>query len=185
MKRPDTEWRDGRMGDGEWERLLAEQLRHNGRLFFRLAHGILRNAAAAEDACQHALLRAWEQRDAIETSPPALKGWLARTVINRSLQVVRRSKVERRAVAVRAEALPESVSPLEGNADRREAVMAAVGKLPDMSRAVVVMRMLEGMSGGEVKDLLGCSASEVSRQLHRGLEQLRGMLADCDVGAES
>ena len=37
------------------------------------------------------------------------------------------------------------------------------------------------MSGNEVKELLGCSASQVSRALHEGLEQLRTILNDRDV----
>lgn len=173
------------MGETDWNLMLSEQIRRNGRLFFRLAHGVLRDAASAEDVCQHAFLRAWEQRHQIGASDFALKGWLARTVINGSLQVVRRGKVARRAVAAHVAGRGESVGPGGQQAEVREEVMAAVAKLPDPCRSVVVMRLLEGMSGGEVKDLLGCSASEVSRQLHRGMEQLRGMLAHCDASANS
>jgi RNA polymerase sigma-70 factor (ECF subfamily) len=168
---------DGTGGQRDaWARLLSEQLRHNGRLFYRLAHGVLRDAAAAEDACQHAFLRAWEHRDRIDASPGALKAWLARTVINQSLSVARRGKVERRAIAGHAEVRAGAAVVAVGDpAETREVVLAAVARLPDACRAVVAMRLLDGMSGVEVKDLLGCSSPEVSRQLHRGMELLRGM----------
>lgn len=170
------------MGEADWDQMLSEQLRLNGRLFFRLAHGVLRDAAAAEDACQYALLRAWEERGSIAAAAPSIKGWLARTVINRSLQILRSGKLEKRAVAARAATASESIAPGGHQAEVRECVLAAVARLPDPCRAVVVMRLLEGMSGGDVRDVLGCSASEVSRQLHRGMEQLRGLLIHCAEG---
>src|SRR4051812_44720395 len=68
----------------DWHQLLADQVRQNGRFFFRLAHNVLRDAQLAEDVCQQALLRAWEERDRIQPGP-TLKAWLARTVVNNSL----------------------------------------------------------------------------------------------------
>ena len=65
--------------------------------------------------------------------------------------------------------------------DMREAVVQAMDRLPETARTVVALRLMQGMSGNEVKDLLGCSASEVSRQLHAGMEQLRGLLAEFEV----
>lgn len=165
-----------------WDGRLTEQIRQNGRLFFRLAYTVLRDAAAAEDACQQAFLRAWQERDRVGPEDAALKGWLARTVINNSLQVVRRAKVERRAVAARGYAAPASAGPAGEQDELREAVLAAVGRLPEPTRLVVALRVLEGMSGNDVRDLLGCSAAEVSRQLHRGLEQLRGLVTHRDAG---
>src|SRR5205809_50456 len=53
--------------------------------------------------------------------------------------------------------------------------------LPESLRAVVTLRIMEGLSGNEVKDLLGYSASQVSRMLHEGLEQLRNVLTDRGV----
>jgi DNA-directed RNA polymerase specialized sigma24 family protein len=37
------------------------------------------------------------------------------------------------------------------------------------------------MSGNEVKVILGCSASEVSRQLYLGMEMLRELLAEWEA----
>ena len=42
---------------------------------------------------------------------------------------------------------------------------------------------MEGLAGNDVKELLGCSAAEVSRQLHRGLEQLRGLMVERETDA--
>ena len=63
--------------------------------------------------------------------------------------------------------------------------MLAMDRLPETARMVVALRVMHGLSGNEVKDLLGCSAGEVSRQLHRGMEQLRGLLAEFQTGPAS
>jgi RNA polymerase sigma factor (sigma-70 family) len=146
-------------------------------LFFRLANGILRDAAAAEDACQQAMLKAWAQRDRID-NPETLRAWLARTVVNESLQIARRIKVERRVVGRHAIDSDTATSGSEDLLAGREAVIQAMQQLDEEVRAVIVLRVIEGLSGNEVKELLGCSAAGVSRRLHQGLEQLRTALKD-------
>src|SRR4051794_33679867 len=103
----------GNADRADWDRLLSEQIRQNGRFFFRLAHNVLRDAQLAEDVCQQALLRAWEERDRIQPGP-TLKAWLARTVVNNSLQLVRRGKGERRGGGE-----PAAPPPAGGGAGRR------------------------------------------------------------------
>lgn len=174
---------DSTAGDESWGALLAERARADGRLYFRLAYGVLRDPHGAEEACQQAMLKAWDQRDRIE--PAKLRAWLARVVVNESLYVARRRKVEQRSTATQAyrDADP-GPAPLDALATR-EAVMLAMDRLPETTRTVVALRVMHGLSGNEVKDLLGCSAGEVSRQLHGGMEQLRGLLAEFRVGPAS
>jgi RNA polymerase sigma-70 factor, ECF subfamily len=157
-----------------WQALLAEQISENGRLYFRLAYGVLRDASAAEDMCQQAFLKAWKHREMIRDRQ-MLRHWLARVVINESLQMLRRSRLERDALHRR---------PIYGMADvqdgpaLRESVVRAMGELPEAERVVVALRVMEGMSGNEVKALLGCSAAQVSKQLHSGMQRLRLLLED-------
>lgn len=162
--------------DTTWGPLLAEQIKANGRLFFRLAFGILRNSSAAEDACQQAFSKAWERRGEID-GPEALRPWLAKVVINESLATVRRGKVEKRILATRAEEdVSMAVAP-GTESEARESVVTALERLPETPRLVVTLRIMQGMSGKEVKALLGCSDSEVSRQLYLGMERLRTLLS--------
>jgi RNA polymerase sigma factor (sigma-70 family) len=173
--------------------------------FLRLAWGILRDAHAAEDACQQAFVQAcaasqtWsdpatpspgcraeaacEARPA-PPDPARLRPWLAQVVVNESLQVLRRRKLERRlrgpspALDQSGVVADESRAAPDADPFLRETVLAALEQLPEPNRLVVLLRIMEGWSGNEVKDLLGCSAAEVSRRLYRGMEQLRGLLAD-------
>ncbi|HSZ55558.1 MAG TPA: sigma-70 family RNA polymerase sigma factor [Tepidisphaeraceae bacterium] len=164
----------GDAGDAQWRALLAEQFGQSSRLLYRLAYGILREPGSAEDACQQALTRAWERRGELR-DPALLQSWLARVVVTESLQTRRRGQIERRVLSDPARQPHEQPPP---DTDLREGVLKAMEQLPEQARLIVALRVMQGVSGNDVKDLLGCSAAEVSRQLHRGLEMLRGLLAD-------
>ncbi|MEX0654589.1 MAG: sigma-70 family RNA polymerase sigma factor [Phycisphaeraceae bacterium] len=155
----------------QWERAIEEQASEHGRFYFRVAQGILRDAAAAEDACQQALLRAWQQEEAIR-DVDRIRAWLTRVVVNESLQVLRKRKREREVLADQRVQDNHSGDPGAGLAVR-ETVRLALDELPEPTRTVVVLRLINGFTGNEVKAMLKCSASEVSRRLHAGMDQLR------------
>lgn len=164
--------------DIEWQRLLGEQVRRNARLFYQVAYRVLRNSAAAEDVCQQAFLAAWTERHSIR-EPGRLAAWLTRTIVNTSLQIMRRQRTER-TVLTRlppARSVPSVSQALEDT----ETVTLALAALPENLRTVVVLRIMQGLSGREVQQLLGTSAAGVSRALHEGLERLRRTLADHSV----
>ncbi len=168
----------------DWHAVLAAEVRRSARLLFRLAHNALRDRAAAEDACQYALLKAWEQRGRLR-DPPALRSWLARVVVNESLRLVRRRAVERKGLplAAGAAAGAEGSSGPSLASDVGESVRLALEQLPERSKAVVMLRVMQGLSGNETAELLGLSVGEVSRQLHAGMEQLRALLDDWRTSA--
>ena len=169
---------------GSFQTLLAEQAGTNSRLFFKLAHRILHDSAAAEDVCQHAFLKAWECRQGI-ADETLLRGWLAKVIVNEALRLVRRRKVEQRAMTDSRRLAMPSADPAAGAAELRDSVGAALAALPEPTRLIVSLRMQSGLSGNEVKDIVGCSAAEVSRQLHAGLDMLRKQLApykDAELG---
>lgn len=167
----------GAFDENNFGAFLSDQIRQHARLFFRLAYGVLRDPAAAEDICQQAMLKGWERRGELH-SKTAARGWLARIVLNESLQARRRLAIERRAIVERAATAPPEQAVERSTFELSEAIVLAMQDLPDTTRLVVAMRVMQGMSGNEVKDVLGCSAAEVSRQLHRGMELLRQSLAD-------
>ena len=164
---------DQPIDDASWQRLLKEQVRDNSRLFFGMAWKVLRDSAAAEDVCQQAMLKAWSERHTI-ASPDRLRAWLARTVVNGSLELYRRRRLEQQALT-RLPNRPEMPPPTETIADR-DALDAALAELPETTRLVVILRIQQGLSGNEVRDLLGMSLAGISRALHQGLDQLRSIL---------
>lgn len=151
---------------------LLDAIETHSAVLFRVAQRIVHDPAVAEDMCQTAFLRAWQERDRI-ADPAALKGWLARVTVNESLQWLRRQKIEQRRLAVeRFLADHHAQSPLEVLGDR-EVLLMALGCLPEQTRAVVLLRTVHGYTGREVAELMGLSDVQVSRTLHAGLDQLR------------
>jgi RNA polymerase sigma-70 factor, ECF subfamily len=157
----------------DWQGVLAEAIARHGRRCYRVAWGVLRDAHAAEDVCQQAFLKAWEMQDRIR-EPGALGGWLLRVVCTESLQVLRRRKSDQR-FQERAPRL-DSAEPAFTAAERGEfleKVREGMTDLPQATQTVLVLRLIEGLSGNEVSGILGVGPSEVSRRLHLGLEHLR------------
>lgn len=158
------------VSDGEWERLLIDCSRQHRRLMFGLAFSIVREAEAAEDACQQSLMRLWEQRQRIRDRA-GVTAWLSRVVVNEAIGVLRRRKTERRVLEHRGE--PDSDNCPHRAAESRDLALHALDHVPEPARTVVVMRIMQGLSGNEVSALLNCSAAETSRRLHHGLELMR------------
>lgn len=173
--------------ESELTPVLAWLSREHSHLFFGLAMGVLRNREEAEDVCQHAFMKLCEQWSTLRDRKAA-KAWLCRVVVNESFRVLRRRQTERRILEQRegpnegvGEGMGEGASNPGCLVERRDLVAHALGRLEEPTRTVVVLRQMQGLSGNEVKDLLGCSASEVSRRLHRGLEELRDYLHESNV----
>ena len=78
--------------------LLSGQFHRNGRLLFRLAVRLVKDGATAEDMFQAVFLKALEQK----VQPDGLGGWLAATIRNECLQLLRRKEAERRALQAHA-----------------------------------------------------------------------------------
>jgi RNA polymerase sigma-70 factor (ECF subfamily) len=157
--------------------MLSEQFALNGRLFFSLAFGLVRNVEVAEDICQQAMLKALEGQDRpVEQSQ--LRAWLARVVVNEGLQHCRRAKVENRWMRDSIARGLDGGEPPHDQVDRRDSILSAMGRLPEVQRTIVAMRIMQGTPGKEVAAILGISEVVVSRQLYLGMERLREMLAD-------
>jgi RNA polymerase sigma-70 factor (ECF subfamily) len=156
---------------------------HNQRLY-RIARGVVRNDAEAEDIVQEAYLRAFANLGAFR-GQASLSTWLSRIVINEALGRLRKRK--------RIAAMPENPEaeiirfPLNPS-DDPERTMAqrqilglverATDSLPDVYRTVFVARVIEGLSIEETADLLAVRPETVKTRLHRARTLVRKALED-------
>src|SRR6202034_1621727 len=99
-----------------------------------------RNAAAAEDACQQAFLKAWQHQDKLRTRE-ALRAWLTQTVIRECLSVCRRRRTEGRFLERAGRATPAWKMDEPARGEQREKVLASVAELSEPVRTVVVLRL--------------------------------------------
>jgi RNA polymerase sigma-70 factor (ECF subfamily) len=186
----------------EIERQLIERLRardtsaletlmdrHTGRLY-RLAYGITRNDADAEEVVQDVFLTLFRKIDGFE-GRAALGSWLYRVTANAAL-IKRRGKraelevsLEEQLPTYRADGHREgdrsfvladwSETPEETllSGEARKTLERALDRLPHHYRAVMVLRDVEGLENDQVAEILGESVPTVKSRLHRARMALR------------
>src|SRR5262245_24318378 len=135
--------------------------RHNERLY-RAARAILKDEAEAEDVMQQAYVNAYHHLAQFD-GRSAFSTWLTRIAVNEALARVRRRG---RYTLVDDETLAAIDSPVSSTdhldpeqitASREIGALieAAIDRLPDGQREVLVLRQIEGMSTAEVAAALG------------------------------
>jgi RNA polymerase sigma-70 factor (ECF subfamily) len=145
-----------------------------GQLYQRFApmvHGILLAHVPrqeAEDLLHDVFVSALRRLDTLRDDN-AFGGWLAVIARNRARDHYRRSVVQ-------AE-LSEDVASTPAPDGRALAALSAIRRLPEAYRETLVLRLVEGMTGEEIAAQTGLTHASVRVNLHRGMKQLRQMLA--------
>ena len=158
--------------------------RHNQRLY-RIARGILRDDAEAEDALQEGYLKAFSHLDDFAGNS-AIGTWLCRIVMNEALGRLRQrppmvdwNSVEEAgmpsAEIIRFSTTGSRPDPERALAQRqiRGLLEQAIDRLPDDFRIVLIARVVEEMSVQETATLLGIRPETVKTRLHRARLSLR------------
>jgi len=141
--------------------------RHRNRIYavlWRLSGG---DAALAEDLLQEAFVRAWQKLDSFR-GESRFATWLHRLSVNVGL-TDRRMQMRRVQREVALEGALERVS--SGDRDVRAAeqldLEAAIARLPERARTVLVLYDIEGYSHAEIAELTGMAVGSSKAQLHR------------------
>lgn len=179
-----------RVGDAAALEALME--RYASRVY-RLAHGILRNTADAEEVVQDVFLTLFRKIHTFE-GRSALASWIYRVTTNAAL-IKRRGRKTDREVSIDAQ-LPTFLPDGHRAGDRafiwadwsqtpeadllsqetRAILERAIDELPAPYRTVLVLRDVEGLSSEEVAEIVGDSVSAVKSRLHRARMVLREQL---------
>lgn len=183
-------WESGELGVERYRPLLRLQARQ-----FRLDPR-LRRRFDDSDLVQEALLRAHQNRaDFRGDNEAALVRWLEQILANVLTDAIRRERAQKRDVALEQsldDALEQSSSRLEHylsagssspaeQAERGEQLLrlaAALDRLPDDYRDVIIRRDLMGESVAEIAAQMTRSEKAVAGLLLRARRQLRDLLAE-------
>ena len=164
-------------GDAAAFELFAS--RHDVALL-RFAARLCPGEASAEDAVQEGLLAAWRGASSFrgEASP---RSWLLGIVLNSCRRETRlRTGAPRRSEPLEAaDAIASSaLAPDEAvmRAELGHALDAALAELEPADRAILLLRDVEELSGGEVARLLEVSLPAMKSRLHRARLQLKQRL---------
>lgn len=152
-------------------RLLV--LKHHRRVF-GLAHHLLRDEHEAEDATQDAFERLWRERRKVERP----REWLLKVVRNACMDRLRRSGRIVSEADVKAPEEREERGPAWhfDQAELAEKLSAAIDRLAEPQRSLVILFDVQGLSGAECARVLELSAEQVKVYLHRARRRLRASL---------
>jgi len=172
---------------------LEEVMEQFAPRVYRVAYGITRNQADAEEVVQDVFLRLFRKIDAFE-GRSALGTWIYRIAVNTAL-------IKRRGKRATLEVLLEDHLPTfrddghrEGDramlladwsdtpedqllsSETRETVRRMIAGLPDHYRAVLLLRDMEELSNEETAEILNDTVASVKSRLHRARMALREQL---------
>ncbi|HSO38614.1 MAG TPA: RNA polymerase sigma factor [Labilithrix sp.] len=160
---------------------------HGGRIL-RFLRDLLGDAALAADATQETFVRAFRQKDTFDETRSVVP-WLFGIARNVSLEMRRARYRARRVIADEGGEgdAPEPRSPAcpEGELLGREAlrvVGAAMERLSDDRRAMLLLRLDHSLSYDEIAALMGFSVAKVKVEIFRAREVLRETMADYERG---
>ncbi|MDH3295442.1 MAG: RNA polymerase sigma factor [Acidimicrobiia bacterium] len=152
----------------------------HGDAIYRLALSVVRDQALAEDVAQEALVKAWLALPSFR-GDASLRSWLLRITHNTAISTLRR----RRAVVLDPQDLPEQETRVERSVESRvqgELVMdhfvAALDTLDELSRSIVVLRELEGLTYEEISEVLAVPMPTVKTRLLRARRRLGNALRE-------
>lgn len=128
--------------------------------------------AAAEDAVQEALARAWERSERGEHIE-SLGAWVTTVAMNLIRSRWRRALAERRA----RDRAPEPAPILAADEEAMD-LRRALADLPPRQREVTVLRYLLGHDVAGVAEILGVSQGTVKTSLHRARRTLAEALGE-------
>lgn len=159
-----------------WRDFELEAMPHSTDLF-RVAMFLKRDRDAAEDLVQETMMQALKSFHRFEKGTNC-KAWMT-TIMYHTHYKQLRKQTNLKLVADTEEQIAATI-PFEAPIPQQitdEDVLAALEKVPELFREIVLLCDVEGFSYKEISALLGVPIGTVMSRLHRGRKVLRGELA--------
>jgi RNA polymerase sigma-70 factor (ECF subfamily) len=175
----------------------AELVARHQRRATRIAFHYLRDAAEADEAVQDAFVKVYAHLASFREELP-FEVWFTRILINGCLDRIKARTRRQRWVAP----MPEGPGGDRDFADRtagsgpspedqllaterRQALAAALAKLPERQRSVFMLSHYEGCTSREVSALTGLNESTVRVHLFRAIRKLRTLIGEASNAGSS
>jgi len=158
-----------RLVDTEWERLR------------RVAYGILRDTALADDATQQALLSVWRDLPRLR-DPVRYEAWVHRLLVRRCYAEAKR---QRRSPTSGPPLVESDAAPGDDYraVEERDELERAFRRLTVEQRTLIALHYYAGLPLNHISEAMGVPAGTVYSRLHRSLKELRALLeADSRAG---
>src|SRR5436190_957734 len=152
----------------------------HARAIFSMALKLLADREAAEEVVQETFLKLWQRPEAYSPGRGRLIAWLLGVAHHRSVDRLRRRRLEQRYGASQ-----QAVEPVVSDRDpvddvlaslQGEAVARALQALPTAQRIAVELAYLRGMTQVEIAAQLGEPLGTIKTRLRLAMQKLRGSL---------
>jgi RNA polymerase sigma-70 factor (ECF subfamily) len=181
------------------ETAVQELADRYGARIYQLAMRQMRNREDAEEVTQDVLMKVYRKVGAFR-GDAALSSWIYRITFNTAMSRLRSKRLSRAADQERDRAAAADVDgagprPARQPADwsrlpdeallrlqLRDAVAAAIADLPEIYRAPVVLRDIQGLTTEEASSRLRVKDQTLKSRLHRGRLMLRERLRSFATG---
>ena len=153
-------------------REFEQRLEECGTLAFRVARGVLRTTADAEDVAQEAMLRSY-RRFALLRDPSRFRAWLVRISFRLALDHGRSARRREQRETAWATDLPKpTAEDVAASNEFGRRLQEAMRALPEKSQLVLLLTSMDGHSLEEVAELLQLPVGTVKSRLHSARKQL-------------
>lgn len=160
--------------DGSFALIVEE---HSAAVY-RLARSVVRDPALADDVTQDTFIKVWKHLDTFR-GESSLRSWILRIAHNTAVSTLRKI----RDSATDPAKLPEASDPIgttrmvEGRI-AADQLREALEELDELTRSIVVLREVEGMSYDDIARTLDVPIPTVKTRLLRARRRLATMLEE-------
>lgn len=164
-------------GDSEFFRYLVDKYKDKA---FSVAFSVLRNSTFTEDVVQDSFIKAYTKISTFR-GDAAFSTWLMRIVVNESIKVLRKKKIEiesQKELAFVVEMdINKSVNFLKDE-EQRVFIDSTMAQMPQREALVLQLYYLNEQSLKEMEDIMKLRSDHLKVILHRARKRFYNILKD-------
>lgn len=153
------------------------------RLYYKAMYNtslrLLNDSLEAEDVMQEAFLSAFKNLHTYKEEV-SFGAWLKKIVVNRSLDVLKKRRIELEPIDERRLMVTEVFDDevLDETMQKVAEVKQVIAQLPENYRVLITLHLLEGYDHEEISEILGMTNANVRTTYSRARKKLQEMLTD-------
>jgi RNA polymerase sigma-70 factor (ECF subfamily) len=152
---------------------FMQLVRLHGDRLYSIAYRIVRDADAARDALQDALVMAWRDIPTLRDAS-RFDAWIQRLLTNVCIAQVSRER--RHSARIALIAIESPAGDRTADVDDRDQIERGFRRLKPEERALLVLRHYAGYEPTEIAGLMGLPAGTVRSRLHHAHKSMRAAL---------